>query len=259
MVGKPRWPVKKLPRHIAFIMDGNGRWARRRSLLRLRGHEEGAGSLRKITTYCRELGVRETTFFALSTENYLRRPREEVRCLMGLLEKFLIDERPTLTENGIRLTTIGDTSTFPDGVRAALAETLELTEEYDGMVLRLALNYGSRQEILDGIRRVAREVAEGRLSLEEVERFEEGDFARFLADPQMTDPDLLIRTAGEMRLSNFLLWQASYSELWVTERLWPEFDTDELDRAIDAYIERVRKYGAVQPPEAASRKSFSGR
>ncbi len=235
----------QLPSHIAFIMDGNGRWARRRGLLRLRGHEEGAGSLRTITTHCRKLGVRETTFYALSTENFTRRPREEVGCLMRLLKRYLVNDRPTLMENGIRLQTIGDVSEFPDDVRRELDESLQLTAENDAMIMRLALNYGSRQEILDAVRRIARAVRDGTLDEKGIESMTDVEFAAYLADPDMTDPDLVVRTAGEYRLSNFLLWQSSYSELWVTERLWPEFDTAELDKALDAYAQRVRKYGAV--------------
>lgn len=226
-------------------MDGNGRWAKRRGRVRVFGHENGAESLRRITRFCRRIGVRETTFYALSTENYQRRPQSELRFLMRLLERFLIDERPELTENGIRLTVIGDVSTFPVSVRRELDTTMRLTEDLDAMTLRLALNYGSRQEILEAVRRIAAEVAAGRLRPEELESLDEEMFRTYLEDPEMTDPDLVVRTAGELRLSNFLLWQASYSEWWITDTLWPDFDVPHLEEALRAYAGRERRYGAI--------------
>ncbi|MEE3181678.1 MAG: polyprenyl diphosphate synthase [Planctomycetota bacterium] len=247
---------QQLPAHIAFIMDGNGRWARTRGLLRMRGYEEGAGALRRITTRCRELGVSETTFFALSTENYLRRPSVEIRFLMKLLKTYLIRERPVLMENGIRLTTIGDVSSLPADVQETLEETRSLTAGNDQMVMRLALNYGSRQEILTAVRRICQEVKEGRIDPERLNELTEDSFAAYLGDPQMKDPDLVIRTAGEYRLSNFLLWQSSYSELWITNELWPDFDVEHLEQAVEAFVSRDRKYGAVL--DGVSRESSPG-
>ena len=226
-------------------MDGNGRWARTRGILRLRGYEEGAAALRRITTHCRELGVREATFFALSTENYQRRPSAEIRFLMKLLKSYLIRERPVLMDNGIRLTTIGDVSSFPADVLEALEETRNMSAGNDEMVMRLALNYGSRQEILTAVRRICVDVKEGRIDPGRLKDITEDSFAAYLGDPQMKDPDLVIRTAGEYRLSNFLLWQSSYSELWITGELWPDFDVGHLDEAVEAYVSRDRKYGAV--------------
>ena len=249
---------QQLPAHIAFIMDGNGRWARTRGLLRRRGYEEGAGALRRITTRCRELGVSETTFFALSTENYLRRPSAEVRFLMKLLKTYLIRERPVLMENGIRLTTIGDVSSLPADVQETLEETRSLSAGNDRMVMRLALNYGSRQEILNAVRRICREVKEGRMDPDCLEELTEDSFAAYLGDPQMQDPDLVIRTAGEYRLSNFLLWQSSYSELWITAALWPDFDVEHLEQAVEAYVSRDRKYGAVVDGASRERSPGSG-
>jgi len=233
---------------VAFIMDGNGRWARRQGFARLAGHEEGANSLRTLTRHCRSLGIPECTFFALSTENFTRRPRHEVHFLLGLLKRFLIGEREELTQNNIRLKAIGRVEEFPDDVRAELETTEQLTEAHDGMVLRLALNYGARQEILDAVNRLLSSrlragagsggpPRDGRVSPDE--------FVRHLYDPEMSDPDLLIRTAGESRLSNFLLWQLSYAELWVTPALWPDFGVPGLEEALEAFRGRVRKFGAI--------------
>ena len=252
------FPPQQFPAHIAFIMDCNGRWARTRGLIRRRGYEEGAGALRRITTRCRELGVSETTFFALSTENYLRRPRAEIRFLMKLLKTYLIRERPVLMENGIRLTTIGDVSSLPADVQETLEETRSLSAGNDRMVMRLALNYGSRQEILNAVRRICREVKEGRMDPDCLEELTEDSFAAYLGDPQMQDPALVIRTAGEYRLSNFLLWQSSYSELWITDELWPDFDVEHLEQAVEAYVSRDRKYGAVVDGASRERSPGSG-
>jgi undecaprenyl diphosphate synthase len=238
-------PRDRLPAHVAFIMDGNGRWARRRGLLRLMGHEEGAKSLRRITRYCRRQGIREITFYALSAENYQRRPAQEIDYLMRLLQRYLVEERPELEENNIRLKAIGDVEPFPASVRRELDETRRRTAGHDGMILRLALNYGSRQEILDAVRALLAEAVTGRFGPKELASFDEAQLRAHLADPEMIDPDLVVRTAGEYRLSNFLLWQSSYSELWITERLWPDFDVPDLEEALQAFVARERKYGAV--------------
>jgi undecaprenyl diphosphate synthase len=233
-----------LPRHVAFIMDGNGRWAKSRSLLRLKGHERGAEALSKITRHAARIGIPEVTFFALSTENYRRRPQEEIEFLMGLLRNYLIGERKELAENNIRLRAIGRTGELPRSVQEELEETMRGSRSNTGMILRLALNYGSRQEIVDAVRKAAGEAVVGRIDPAAIC---EDSFRRFLYDPEMTDPDLLIRTAGEYRLSNFFLWQASYAELWVTEALWPDFDVPLFEEALRAYGKRERKFGAVEP------------
>lgn len=255
-------PRESLPGHVAVIMDGNGRWAHERGLPRLRGHQAGADTLREVTRHCRSAGVRELTVYALSTENFQRRPEAEVRFLTQLLKAFLISERPELLENDIRLRAIGDTAAFPEDVRKELEETIRLTRDRKSMVLRLALNYGSRQEILEAARRIALDALDGRLAREEVERLSEEAFAARLSDPEMTAPDLLIRTAGEMRLSNFLLWQCSYSEIWVTQRLWPDFRVADLEEALESFARRKRKFGAIEPraqqaaaPESATQGS----
>ncbi len=253
-----KFSPEQVPEHIAFIMDGNGRWAMNRGFLRLRGYEEGAVSLRRITTHCRELGVREATFFALSTENYLRRPRREISFLMKLLKTYLVKEREMLMDNNIRLTTIGDVTSFPADVLETLHETEILTSENDGMVMRLALNYGSRQEIINAVRALCADIRDGKMDPDRIEEISEDVFAAYLADPQMKDPDLVIRTAGEYRLSNFLLWQSSYSELWITDELWPDFDIEHIDEALVAYVNRDRKYGAVLDPASREASGSNG-
>jgi undecaprenyl diphosphate synthase len=236
-----------LPRHVAVIMDGNGRWAKARGMLRFHGHQRGAEALRRVTRHAARAGIQELTFFALSTENFRRRPRGEIDFLMKLLRQYLVEERKELAENNIRLKTIGRVEELPEEVRRELETTLTGSANHTGMVLRLALNYGARQEIVDGARRILELARSGHLDLASLD---EDGFRRFLYEPQMPDPDLLIRTAGELRLSNFFLWQASYSELWVTEVLWPEFEPSHFEEALRAYRARLRKFGGVEelPP-----------
>ncbi|MGE0712373.1 MAG: polyprenyl diphosphate synthase [Planctomycetota bacterium] len=229
-----------LPETIAIIMDGNGRWAEQRSLPHLRGHEEGAESVRAITRECARLGLRELTLYAFSTENWRRSP-EEVAGLMQLLRRFLVEERGEIMDNRIRFTAIGELDRLPDFVREELERTRAMSAANEGMVLRLALSYGARRELL----RAAQQVA--RLALDEgwerVEALDEDDLRQFLYDPAMRDPDLLIRTASEMRVSNFLLWQISYAELVVSDVLWPDFRAPELHAALRAFAARERRFG----------------
>jgi len=236
-------------------MDGNGRWAQRRALRRVLGHREGIASVREATTACAEMGVKSLTLYAFSVENW-KRPRTEIRFLMGLLEQFMVEERPTLMENDVRLRCIGRLDDLPDASLAALRETERLTADNQGMVLRLALSYGSRSEISDGIRRIAEEAAAGRLDPATID---ENTLRDYLYDPHTPDPDLLIRTAGEMRISNFLLWQISYAELVVTDVCWPEFRKPQLVEALRAYAGRKRKYGGLiqDAPEPSPPKSTS--
>ncbi len=229
------------PEHIAVIMDGNGRWAQQRGMRRIWGHREGIRSVREITTECARMGVRSLTLYAFSVENW-KRPSLEVRYLMRLLRRFLVQERPTLLRNGVRLRGIGRLDTLPDEARAALAETERLTAGGDGMLLRLALSYGSRSEIADALRQIVRDAKSGALL---PERIDEETLRRYLYDPTTPDPDLLIRTAGEMRVSNFLLWQISYSEIHITEECWPAFRTPQLHAALREYAGRVRKFGGL--------------
>jgi undecaprenyl diphosphate synthase len=237
----PDVPVEKIPASIGIIMDGNGRWARRSGWERVRGHTAGIDSVRETTRECAKLGVKELTLYAFSVENW-KRPRKEVSYLMRLLRKFAVDERPEIEANAIRFTTIGRTGDMPKATLDELRETTRLSAENRGMTLRLALSYGGRTEIADAARRVAEDVAAGRLAPKDVD---EAAVAARLYDPEMRDVDLCIRTAGEMRVSNFLLWQISYAELYVTEALWPEFRREHLHAAIRAYARRERRFGGL--------------
>jgi len=225
-------------------MDGNGRWALQRGKRRTAGHREGAKRVREITIECARLSISQLTLYALSVENYVRRPRSEIRTLMSLLRRYVIDERPTLAENNIRFTLVGRRAQLPDRVMAEVEETERLTAGNTGMVLCIAVNYGGRAEIADAARAIAQRVHSGALNADDVN---EQTLADHLYTAGMPDVDLMIRTAGEMRISNFLLWQAWYGELYVTDVLWPNFDAVELGRAIDDYARRERKFGDVRP------------
>ncbi len=246
------------PEHVAIIMDGNGRWAQERGLRRILGHREGVDSVRECTTECARMGVKSLTLYSFSVENW-KRPRNEVRFLMRLLRRFLIQERPTLMENDVRLVGLGRIDDLPAEALAALRETEELTARNTGMVLRLALSYGSRSEIADALKRVARDASAGLLDPETVD---EETLRAYLYDPETPDPDLLIRTAGEMRLSNFLLWQISYSEFYVSAACWPEFRKAQLLEALRDYASRVRKFGGLiadVAPEIAEKSEAAER
>ena len=238
-----------VPRAVAIIMDGNGRWAEERGLPRWRGHEEGAASVRAVTRECARLGVEELTLYAFSTENW-RRPELEVDGLMDLLGRYLVEEREEIMSNGIVFRAIGELEALPARVREEYEATRAMSADNGGMILRLALSYGGRRELWRAAQEVARLAVEQ--GLEAVERLGEEDLRRFLYEPEMRDPDLVVRTAGEMRLSNFLLWQASYSELYVASEPWPEFREESLGRAFAAYGGRVRRFGAVVRAEGES-------
>ncbi len=233
----------KLPQHIAIIMDGNGRWARQRGYLdRIRGHEVGIESVRVAVRACGELGVRALTLYAFSVENW-KRPKREIDALMGLLRRFLRDEIPELMENNVRLVASGRLGDLSADVRAELARTMTETQANTGLVLNLALSYGGRSEIVDAVRTIAREIQQGLLQPEEID---EARFAKYLYHPELGDPDLLIRTSGEMRVSNFLLWQIAYTEFYVTPVLWPDFRRSHLYEAILDYQRRERRFGGVK-------------
>ena len=234
--------TEKIPRHVAIIMDGNGRWARRQGFTRSRGHSEGAESVRVIVRECARQRVEELTLYAFSTENW-RRPGSEVRFLMQLLKRFLVSERKELMKNHLQLRAIGRLDALPARVREELEKTIAMSRNNTGMIVRLALNYGARQEILDAARKI---VAEAKRDGFDLEALQEDDFDRFLYDPEMTDPDILIRTGGEIRLSNFLLWQLSYTELWFTRTCWPEFRAAHLGEAFQAYARRERRFGGLK-------------
>ncbi len=239
----------KLPKHVAIIMDGNGRWAAQRGLPRILGHRAGAEAVRRVSEAARELGVPALTLYAFSWENWSR-PNDEIRDLMQLLDEFLDRELSTLLKNDIRLQAIGRLDELPAGVLRHLRDIMARTAQCASMTLTLALSYGGRQEILDATRRIASLVHAGRLSPEAIT---EEEFAKHLYLPELPDPDLLIRTSGEQRISNFLLWQISYCELYVTPRLWPDFAKEDLHEAVATYQQRERRFGrtpAVAPHSA---------
>ena len=231
----------KLPAHVAIIMDGNGRWAKKRLLNRINGHEKGSETVRTIVRTCRQIGISYLTLYAFSTENW-QRPKTEVKALMALLKKFLQSERKEMVENNIRLRVIGQLDRLPTEVREALDQTMAATREQTGMNLILALSYGGRAEIVRMVQEVAEKIKRGIIDPQAVN---EGLVSDHLYTRDIPDPDLLIRTSGEMRISNFLLWQIAYTELFVTTTLWPDFSKEELLQILKDFQARVRRFGAV--------------
>ncbi|NLC70062.1 MAG: isoprenyl transferase [Desulfuromonadaceae bacterium] len=231
-----------IPYHLAIIMDGNGRWAEKRMLPRIAGHREGAKSVRRVVEECRRLGVGYLTLYAFSTENW-GRPRGEVEALMRLLEQFLREETPQMVANGIRFNVIGDMQRLPEAVRQEITAARKKTADCHEMVLTLALSYGGRDEIARAARRLAVEIEEGRLDSQDID---ENTFSGRLDTADLPDPDLLIRTSGEKRISNFLLWQLAYSELVFSEAHWPEFGGTELRAAFEEFSRRKRRFGLLR-------------
>ncbi|MEY2536750.1 MAG: undecaprenyl diphosphate synthase [Verrucomicrobiota bacterium] len=233
---------KSVPRHIAIIMDGNGRWAKSRGFPRIKGHEEGAKAVRECVEGCGELKIEYLTLYAFSAENW-RRPKTEVFALMRLLEKFLKEKTPELVEKNVRLQAIGRLTDLPGNCQQQLHKTIEETSRNTGLTLILALSYGGRLEIIDGIKSLLRAVELGHIdkAMIDVDMFNKHLYTRYYPDP-----DLLIRTSGEMRLSNFLLWQTSYTEMYVTPKLWPDFTRKDLSEAVEEFSRRQRRYGAVE-------------
>jgi len=234
-------PAERLPRHVAIIMDGNGRWARQRGMERVRGHEAGAENVREIVTQSARLGLEALTLYSFSTENW-RRPLDEIARLMKLYVEYLIKERDEIMDNDVRLVQIGRRTGLPGDVLRELDETVQISAGNRGMTLCLALNYSSRVELVDATRRIAERVREGQL---DPARIDEHTIDESLYTAGLPDPDLLVRTAGEMRVSNFLLWQISYAEIYVTETLWPDFRRDDLNDAIRAFAQRERRFGGL--------------
>ncbi|MDB6173840.1 MAG: Isoprenyl transferase [Chthoniobacteraceae bacterium] len=230
-----------VPRHIAIIMDGNGRWARERGLPRVAGHQQGAESVRAVTEACSEMGVEFLTVYAFSTENW-KRPKAETDALMVLLEHFIEQELPVLQKNNLRLRAIGRLRDLPQSCQDALDAAIKATAGNTSTTLILALSYSGRAEIIDAVRGLCEEAANGRIDPASVD---EELFQRHLHTRDYPDPDLLIRTSGEMRLSNFLLWQLSYTEIFVTEKLWPDFGKEDLREAIAVFNQRERRFGAL--------------
>jgi undecaprenyl diphosphate synthase len=230
-----------IPTHIAIIMDGNGRWAKERGLHRVAGHRQGVNSVRDIVEACGQLGVKYLTLYAFSTENW-KRPKEEISTLMRLLLKALRDETDRLHRNNVRLTCIGEIETLPREVQNELFDAMEKTRNNTGLTLNLALSYSGRWDLACATRRIAEEVRDNRLDLETIT---EQTVSKYLATSEMPDPDLLIRTSGEYRISNFLLWQLAYSEFYISERYWPEFRRRDLYEAIQNFQGRERRFGMV--------------
>jgi undecaprenyl diphosphate synthase len=234
-------PPERLPRHIAVIMDGNGRWANQRGLPRAEGHRAGAASVRRITDECTRLGVEQLTLYCLSSENW-KRPPEELDFLLQLLQTYLVEERPRIMERNIQVKWIGRREELPAAAVQRLDEMAEISAANTGLRVCLAINYGARAELVDAVRRIAAEVRRNALDPASID---ENTLSDRLYTAGMPDPDLLIRTAGEMRVSNFLLWQISYAEIWVTEAFWPDFDESQLHAALKSYAARNRRFGGL--------------
>ena len=230
-----------LPQHIAVIMDGNGRWAKQQGAARIFGHQQAIKAVRETTEGCAELGVKFLTLYAFSTENW-NRPKMEVQALMQLLVNTISSETDTLMKNNVRLQSIGDTNLLPNNCVNKLQEAIELTKDNTGLTLVLALNYSGRWEITEAVKKIAQQVESHQLSVEDISQ---DVIARHLNTRNMPDPELLIRTSGEMRVSNFLLWQIAYTELYITDVFWPDFRRNHLHDAIVAYQRRERRFGKI--------------
>jgi undecaprenyl diphosphate synthase len=230
-----------IPRHIAIIMDGNGRWAEKQGKSRVFGHRQGGKTVEKVAVHCVNLGIEVLTLYSFSVENW-KRPKAEVDALMHIYTRYLVAIRPMLERNNVRLVHLGTLENLPPALIKEFDKTLELTAANTGMKLALALNYGGRDEIVHAVKNIAAECKEGKLAIEDIDH---QCISRHLYTAALPDPDLLIRTASEMRVSNFLLWQISYSEFYVTETLWPDFEKSDLEKAILAYAKRTRRFGSV--------------
>jgi len=241
---------ERMPRHIAIIMDGNGRWAQKEGLPRAIGHRQGGKTVEKIAQYCVNFGIESLTLYSFSIENW-RRPKSEVNALMHLYAQYLVGIRDTLMKNNVRLIHLGRLSQLPSAVKAELTKTVKMTANNTGMILALALNYGGRTEIVDAVKTIAQGYKKGKLRLKDID---EQCVSRHLYTTGLAEPDLLIRTANEMRVSNFLLWQISYSEFYVTKTLWPDFKKGDLEKAIRSYALRTRRFGTIKGASDFSRK-----
>lgn len=238
---KEQIDLGKVPEHIAIIMDGNGRWAKQRGAMRVFGHRNAVKAVRDTTEACAELGVKYLTLYAFSTENWSR-PQEEVNALMELLVNTIRGETETLMKNKVRLTAIGNIRNLPGSCQRELQEAIQITQHNPGLTLVLALSYSGRWEIMEAVRQIAKEVEKGNLHSPDID---DKVFTRYLNTTGIPDPELLIRTSGEMRISNFLLWQIAYSELYMSEILWPDFRREHLYEAIRSYQQRERRFGKI--------------
>ena len=234
--------TEALPYHVAIIMDGNGRWAQKRFLNRIKGHGKGAETVRTIVRTCREIGISILTLYAFSTENW-ERPQSEVAALMALLKKFLESEQKEMLENNIRLNAIGQIERMPEDIQAALRQTMTVTENKTGMLLNLALSYGGRSEIVRMVREIAKKTRDGEIDIASITPTL---VSENLYTKGIPDPDLLIRTSGEIRISNFLLWQIAYTEIFVTDTLWPDFTKEEFLQILNGFKRRERRYGKIE-------------
>lgn len=234
--------IEQLPSHIAIIMDGNGRWAKKRSLPRIAGHYEGMQTVRKITSFANDVGIETLTLYAFSTENW-KRPKKEVDYLMRLPEEFMRTYLPELIEQNIQVQLMGNIDLLPEHTKRAITKAVEKTSHNDGLILNFALNYGSRDEIIQSVQQIVNKVQLGTISSDNIT---EELISSHLMTKDLTEPDLLIRTSGEIRLSNFMLWQLAYTEFWFTDTLWPDFDEACLMDGIESYQKRNRKYGGLK-------------
>ena len=234
--------LDKVPAHIAIIMDGNGRWAKSRFMPRTYGHKVGVETIRKVVKECSRLGVKYLTLYAFSTENW-KRPKEEVSALMGLLVKYLRNELEELHKNNVKILTIGDISKLPEACIEELALAKEKTKDNTGLVMSLALNYGGRNDLVNAVKNISKDLVDGKISLDDID---DNLISSHLSTNESPDPDLVVRTSGEQRLSNFLLWELAYSEFYFTDIHWPDFDEKELQKAIFAYQSRDRRFGAIK-------------
>ena len=230
-----------LPSHIGIIMDGNGRWAKKRGLPRKAGHRQGAKTFRTITRYCSDIGIKYLTVYAFSTENW-KRPQEEVNALMSLFKSYLNEALEDFKDDSIVVKFIGDKSGFNDELRELMIENEESSKDRDGMVLNIAMNYGSRDEIVRAVKNISEDVRNGKISSDDIT---ENLFSNYLYTAGQPDPDLIIRPSGEYRISNFMLWQAAYTEFVIMNKLWPDFEKSDLDEAINIYSQRNRRFGGV--------------
>ncbi|MEG1072283.1 MAG: isoprenyl transferase [Oscillospiraceae bacterium] len=230
-----------LPRHVAIIMDGNGRWAKKRNLPRTAGHAAGAETFRRIATYCKEIGLEYLTVYAFSTENW-KRPPQEVSAIMTLLKKYLLEAIEQMERDKVKMAFFGDLSPLPEELRVLCEQTEEISKHYDGVQVNICLNYGGRDELLRAAKRYAADCIDGKA---DPNHLTGEDFSGYLFSKGIPDPDLIIRPSGEIRISNFLLWQSAYSEFYFTDVLWPDFDKEELHRALAAYQNRSRRFGGI--------------
>lgn len=231
--------MSNIPKHVAIIMDGNGRWARKKGLPKIAGHRAGAESVKEAIKGARESGVKILTLYTFSTENW-DRPKYEVAALFKLLENYIDKEARSLQENDIKLSVIGRVERLPETIREKLADVMEKTKDNKSLILNLALNYGGRAEIVDAVRKIAADLQSHKLKAEDID---ENTFGNYLYTKDIPDPDLMIRTSGEMRISNFLLWQISYAEIYITDKLWPDFKKSDFKKAVADYQKRERRYG----------------